>query len=142
IDKVEVTDYDAKTTATAGALRADSETTASIRLLDPAIVSPTFTQLQQNRQYYSFSRSLQVDRYEIAGETRDTVIAVRELNQAGLGEAQRNWVNDHTVFTHGFGVVAAYGNAVSKDGQPSFFEGGIPSVGELGEYEPRIYFGQ
>lgn len=142
IDKVEVTDYDAKTTATAGALRADSETTASIRLLDPAIVSPTFTQLQQNRQYYSFSRSLQVDRYEIAGEKRDTVIAVRELNQAGLGEAQRNWVNDHTVFTHGFGVVAAYGNAVNKDGQPSFFEGGIPSVGELGEYEPRIYFGQ
>ncbi|MGP7960412.1 UPF0182 family membrane protein [Sanguibacter sp. A247] len=142
IDKVEVTDYDAKTTATAGALREDSETAASIRLLDPAIVSPTFTQLQQNRQYYAFSRSLQVDRYEIDGEKRDTVIAVRELNQAGLGEAQRNWVNDHTVYTHGFGVVAAYGNAVSKDGQPSFFEGGIPSVGELGEYEPRIYFGQ
>ena len=45
---------------------------------------------------------------EIDGESRDTVIAVRELNLAGLGQGQRTWVNDHTVFTHGFGVVAAY----------------------------------
>ena len=26
---------------------------------------------------------------------------------------QRNWVNDHTVYTHGFGVVAAYGNTTA-----------------------------
>src|SRR5690606_27529944 len=47
-----------------------------------------------------------------------------------------------TVFTHGFGVVAAYGNTTAQDGRPAFYEGGIPSVGSLGEYEPRIYFGQ
>lgn len=142
IDDVDVQEYDAKTTATTGALREDAETTASIRLLDPSIVSPSFKQLQQNKQYYDFADTLAVDRYDIDGEKRDTVIAVRELNLSGLGSDQRNWVNDHTVYTHGYGVAAAYGNSTTSDGQPSFFEGGIPSVGELGDYEPRIYFGQ
>ncbi len=142
INNVEVSQYDAKTEAEAGALRADSQTTASIRLLDPAIVSPAFRQLQQNKQYYNFDDSLSVDRYTIEGESRDTVIAVRELNQGGIGDDQRNWVNDHTVYTHGYGVVAAYGNQTAAEGQPAFYEGGIPSKGALGEYEPRIYFGQ
>src|SRR5699024_4141138 len=60
----------------------------------------------------------------------------------GIGADQRNWVNDHTVYTHGYGVAAAFGNTTNSDGQPTFFQGGIPSVGALGEYEPRIYFGQ
>ena len=142
IEDVEVSQYDAKTEAEAGALRSDSQTTASIRLLDPTIVSPAFRQLQQNKQYYNFDEALSVDRYMIEGESRDTVIAVRELNLAGIGADQRNWVNDHTVYTHGYGVVAAYGNQTAKEGQPAFYEGGIPSMGALGEYEPRIYFGQ
>ncbi|WNB86137.1 UPF0182 family protein [Cellulomonas sp. ATA003] len=141
LDDVEVTPYSATTEATPGALRQDAETAASIRLLDPTIVSPSFRQLQQNKQYYGFQDTLSVDRYDIDGESRDTVIAVRELNLEGLG-TQRTWVNDHTIYTHGFGVVAAYGNTTSADGQPAFYEGGIPPVGELGDYEPRIYFGQ
>ncbi|HQY34098.1 MAG TPA: UPF0182 family protein [Actinotalea sp.] len=142
IDDVDITSYNATLVAEQGALREDAETTASIRLLDPAIVSPSFRQLQQNKQYYDFPNTLSVDRYEIDGESRDTVIAVRELNLAGLGTDQRTWVNDHTVYTHGFGVVAAYGNTTGADGRPAFFQGGIPSTGSLGEYEPRIYFGQ
>ncbi|WP_152192963.1 UPF0182 family membrane protein [Georgenia satyanarayanai] len=142
LDSIESQTYDAVTEAEAGQLRDDTESTASIRLLDPNIVSPTFRQLQQNRQYYDFNSTLSVDRYEIDGEKRDTVIAIRELNQEGLGNDQRTWVNDHTVYTHGFGAVAAYGNTVSGDGQPAFFEYGIPSIGEIGEYEERVYFGQ
>ncbi|MPV38332.1 UPF0182 family protein [Georgenia subflava] len=142
LEDLETETYSATTEAEAGQLRADSQSTASIRLLDPNIVSPTFNQLQQNRQYYGFPDTLAVDRYDIDGESRDTVIAVRELNQDGLDPAQRTWVNDHTVYTHGFGVVAAYGNTVTSDGSPAFFQQGIPSVGELGEYQPRVYFGQ
>lgn len=134
--------YAARTDTEAGQLRDDTESTASIRLLDPNLVSPTFRQLQQNRQYYDFASTLSVDRYEIDGERRDTVIAVRELNQDGLGSDQRTWMNDHTVYTHGFGVVAAYGNTVSADGRPAFYQGGIPSQGQLPDYEPRVYFGQ
>ncbi|WP_199230381.1 UPF0182 family protein [Promicromonospora sp. AC04] len=144
IDDVEKEQYDATTEAEEGALRSDADTAASIRLLDPQVVSPSFRQLQQNKQYYNFNDSLSVDKYEIDGESRDTVIAVRELNLDGLGQDQRNWVNDHTVYTHGYGVVAAYGNQPGPDGRPAFFEGGIPSQGAItdmeGEYEPRIYF--
>ncbi|ROR72043.1 UPF0182 family protein [Bogoriella caseilytica] len=142
LEGLESSTYSATTEVEAGQLREDSQSTASIRLLDPNIVSPTFNQMQQSRQYYSFADTLSVDRYQIDGESRDTVIAVRELNLQGLGPEQRTWVNDHTVYTHGFGVVAAAGNTVAGDGRPTFFQQGIPSVGELGEYEPRVYFGQ
>ncbi len=142
LEDVETSEYDAKVTAEPGALRADAETTASIRLLDPNIVSPSFKQLQQIRGFYTFPDSLSVDRYDIDGESRDTVIAVRELNLNGLSQQQRNWTNDTTVYTHGFGVVAAYGNTRGPRGAPAFWEGGIPSTGQMGEYEPRIYFGQ
>lgn len=141
LDEVETSQYSAETEAGAGQLRADAETTAQIRVLDPNVVSPTFTQLQRNRTYYSFADQLSVDRYTINGKARDTVIAVRELNLEGLNNDQRTWVNDHTVYTHGYGVVAAYGNTTTEDGTPHFFQQGIPSTGELGEYEPRVYFG-
>lgn len=134
--------YKASTEATAGQLRQDSESTASIRLLDPSVVSRTFGQLEQNRQYYRFAPNLAVDRYVINDKAQDTVIAVRELDTNQLGDSQKSWVNQHTVFTHGFGVVTAYGSKVNADGSPAFWEHGIPSTGELGEYEPRIYFGQ
>lgn len=142
LDAVETISYAATAEGERGALQQDAQTAASIRLLDPALVSDAFRQLQQNRQYYNFPDALDVDRYEIDGETRDTVIAVRELDLGGVPREQRNWVNDHTVYTHGFGVVAAYGNERSDDGAPAFFQRGIPSTGELGEFEPRIYFGE
>ncbi len=124
-----------------GALQKDAETTAQIRLLDPQIVAPTFRQLQQMKQYYTFADTLAVDKYDIDGVNQDTVIAAREMDLSG--NDNRNWVNDHTVYTHGYGVVAAYGNRVTSDGQPEFFEYGIPTQGYLTEtqhYEPRIYF--
>ena len=127
-----------------GALAEDAQTTASIRLMDPAVISPAFVQLERNKQYYGFAQALDVDRYTLGenGQSRDTVIAVRELNLRGLSGQQRSWVNDHIVYTHGYGVVAAYGNQRNQDGEPKFFEAGIPSTGELGEYEQRIYFGE
>ncbi|WEV59653.1 UPF0182 family protein [Bifidobacterium sp. ESL0728] len=141
LDKVKVGGYNATTHGQSGALASDPETTAQIRLLDPEVISPTFKQLQQSKQYYMFADSLAVDKYDIDGKSQDTVIAARELNVNG--NDNRNWVNDHTVFTHGYGVVAAYGNKVTSDGNPEFFESGIPTQGKLTKsqhYEPRIYF--
>src|SRR5699024_7294005 len=79
---------------------------------------------------------------EVDGEIVDTVVAVRELRMDGIPDAQRNWVNDHTVYTHGFGLVAAYGNQRTEDGEPIFYHRNIPPVGELGDFEPRVYFGE
>ena len=141
IDTVERVEYNAVVDAEPGALREDAETTASIRILDPALVSSSFRQLEQFRQYYNFPNQLDVGRYEIDGKVQDTVIAVRELNQAGLGDSQ-SWYNNVVVYTHGFGVVAAYGNQRTPDGKPVFMQSGIPSVGKLGDYEPRVYFGE
>ena len=140
LNNVDVVEYDATIVAEPGALRNDAKTTASIRILDPALVSDAFRQLEQYRQYYSFPNRLHVGRYEIDGQVQDTVIAVRELNQAGLGESQ-SWYNSTIVFTHGFGLAAAYGNKRDSDGKPVFLQSGIPTVGELGEFEPRVYFG-
>jgi len=140
LDKVEVVDYDAKVVAEPGALRNDAKTTASIRILDPALVSDAFRQLEQYRQYYSFPNRLHIDRYELDGQVQDTVVSVRELNQSGLGDSQ-SWYNSTIVYTHGFGLVAAYGNKRDTDGKPLFLQSGIPSVGALGEFEPRVYFG-
>ena len=141
VDGVQEVPYSAKTDAEPGALRLDAETTANIRILDPAIAPQAFAQLEQFKQYYQFANHLDVDRYTIEGKTQDTVIAVRELNQAGLGDS-RSWYNDTVVYTHGYGVVAAYGNQRATDGQPVFLESGIPSTGELGDFEPRVYFGE
>ncbi|GAA1818566.1 UPF0182 family protein [Agromyces neolithicus] len=141
VAEVEEIPFEAKTDAEQGALRADAETTANIRLMDPLVIAPAFQQLEQFRQYYQFPEALDVDRYEIDGETRDTVVAVRDVNVSGLGDAD-TWFNSHLVYTHGYGLVAAAGNQRSVDGQPVFLQSGIPQTGDLGEFEPRVYFGE
>lgn len=141
VSDVTETPYQARTDTAPGTLRNDAETTANIRILDPALVTDAFAQLEQIKQYYQFAPHLDVDRYTIDGKSQDTVIAVRELNQAGIGTSS-NWVNDHIVYTHGYGVVAAYGNQRTVEGFPEFIEHGIPSTGDLGDFQPRVYFGE
>ena len=140
IDNVEVQNYDATLTTNAGQLSDDAATIANIRLMDPIVLSATFRQLQQLKPYYTFPESLDVDRYKVNGVSRDTIVAVRELSIEG--NPSRNWINDHLVYTHGFGFVAAFGNSRDADGKPTFAVGDLPSTKGLGEFEPRIYFGE
>ena len=155
IDDVKVTEYASgadsgeppgaatgDTPEDAGSLRAAAESTANIRLVDPQLMSPTFRNLQQFRPYYDFADVLDVDRYQIGGEDRDVVVAVRELSLDGLPDEQRNWINDSTVYTHGFGFVAAYAEETSDGGRPSFAASDIPVEGQIPIEQPRIYFGE
>ena len=137
IEDVEKERYDAVTDAEPGALRNDAATTANIRIIDPEVVSPTFAQLEQIRQYYQFPKSLNVDRYEIDGKIEDTVSAIRDIDIRD----QTGWYNRTLVYTHGYGLVASYGNQRSAGGEPVFLESGIPTSGKLGKFEPRVYFG-
>ncbi|WP_037620995.1 UPF0182 family protein [Streptomyces aureus] len=121
-------------------LRDDADTVASIRLMDPNIVSPTFQQLQQVRNYYGFPSNLDVDRYSKDGKEQDTVLGLRELNLAGI--PKNNWINDHFRYTHGYGVVAAKGTEADSEGRPVFTEYNLPSKGDLGSYEQQIYYGE
>jgi len=146
--------YNAKLNLTPADLQADASWFSDVRLLDPALEHRTFDQLQQVRGYYGVPNVLDVDRYKINGRERDLVIAVRELNQSGLPPAQRNWANLHTVYTHGFGVIAAFANqrnaqnqAVNNNGEPIWAEKNLPPQGYLskltpGGFQPRIYFGE
>lgn len=144
IDDTQVTEYDGKSTTTDKTkLRDDVDATASIRVVDPNVVSPTFQQLQQMRNYYAFPTNLDVDRYSKDGKNagdQDTVIGLRELNLAGI--PKNNWINDHFRYTHGYGVVAAKGTEADAEGRPVFTESNLPSKGDLGTYQQRVYYGE
>ncbi|MFI9151958.1 UPF0182 family protein [Streptomyces sp. NPDC053367] len=141
IDGAQVTDYTGKSrTEDKTKLRDDVDATASIRILDPNIVSPTFQQLQQMRKYYAFPNNLDVDRYNDKGTDQDTVIGLRELNLGGVDK--QNWINNHFRYTHGYGVVAAKGTTADAEGRPVFTESDLPSQGDLPRYQQRIYYGE
>ena len=140
LSDVDVRDYRATIETSAGQLKNDEATISNIRLLDPTVVPSTFRQLQQIKPFYSFADSLDVDRYTIDGVKRDSVVALRELSIEG--NPVRNWINDHLVYTHGFGFVSAFGNTIDPDGKPTFSVGDIPPTKGLGEFQPRIYFGE
>lgn len=136
-------DYPGISSETKKVLRQRAATDAQLRLLDPNLLAPTFEQLQQQRAFYGFANSLDIDRYATSGgPLTDTVVAARELDMAGLTPGQDNWINRHLVYTHGFGFVAAPAGKVDTDGKPAFSEKDIPPTGVLGDFEPRIYFGE
>ena len=140
LEQVKMQDYNATISTAAGQLAKDAATIGNIRLMDPNVLSATFRQLQQIKPYYGFPESLDIDRYTVNGVSRDAVVAVRELNIEG--NPSRNWINDHLVYTHGFGFVAAYGNTVDADGKPNFLVGDLPPTKGLGAFQPRVYFGE
>ncbi|MFJ6541449.1 UPF0182 family protein [Streptomyces sp. NPDC091385] len=142
IDHTQVSEYSGKAaTSDKTTLRDQVDDTASIRIMDPNVVSPTFQQLQQIWNYYGFPKNLDVDRYPTKdGKDQDTVIGLRELNLSGI--PKHNWINDHFRYTHGYGAVAAKGTEADDKGRPVFTEKNLPSTGDLGDYQQEIYYGE
>jgi uncharacterized membrane protein (UPF0182 family) len=142
IDDTKVTEYAGKPDGSGSTkLRTDADAAASIRIMDSNIVSPTFQQMQQMKNYYAFPANLDVDRYKDKnGKQQDTIIGLRELNLSGVPKS--NWINDHFRYTHGYGVVAAKGTEADSQGQPVFTESGMPAKGDLRTYEQRVYYGE
>lgn len=147
--------YPGNTPATAQQVAADRATTSNIRVLDPTIVSPAFTQFQQGKNFYYFPDHLNMDRYrDEDGQLRDYVVAARELNPDRLIDNQRDWINRHTVYTHGNGFIASPANTVrgvandpnQNGGYPEFLVNavgpdGIINQGPAPLDQPRIYYG-
>ncbi|MGY1807240.1 UPF0182 family protein [Blastococcus sp. SYSU D00669] len=152
LSDVDYVDYATDTTgdsvdteAALAELRNDTETIPNARLLDPNVLSDTFTARQQIRNVYGFPEKLDIDRYTIDGETRDYVVAVRELDSASLSENQDSWINRHTVYTHGNGFVAAPANEVvtgAEGGEPNFTTRDLPTTGNIEVDQSRIYYGE
>ncbi len=140
------TGTDVDPTAALAALRNDTGTIPNARLLDPNVLSETFTARQQIRNVYGFPEKLDIDRYTVDGVTNDYVIAARELNSSGLTDNQSSWINRHTVYTHGNGFVAAPANQVvagQEGGEPDFSGArDLPTTGDITVTQPRIYYGE
>jgi uncharacterized membrane protein (UPF0182 family) len=142
VSGVQVRPYSGKSAQPLSQLAAEAAAVPDLRLADPGVISPAFQQLQQVKSYYQFAPVLDIDRYPSPSGAAplDTVIGVREMSGPPPGQA--SWVNTHLVYTHGYGVVAAAAGSVQADGNPAFTESNIPPTGQLGSFQPRIYFGE
>ena len=69
------------------------------------------------RPYYVFNDA-DVGRYWVDGEYREVLLAARELDVTLT--QNRNWINDHLQYTHGYGVVVSPVNEVSRQQLPDF----------------------
>ena len=129
----------------------------AVPLVDPQLVRQNFEQQQQVRSFYSVAPVLDVDHYQVNGVDRALVLGARELDQNGINPTDQNWLNEHTAYTHGNGIIAAFANQRdAKDGPPSaggseqdrtqWAEGSAAGQDYLTEatgcYEPRIYYGE
>ncbi|MGQ0481625.1 MAG: UPF0182 family protein [Pseudonocardia sp.] len=157
-EQVDYVDYSAGGATDAAQLADETATTSNIRLLDPALLEPTFTQLQQRENFYGFPDKLDIDRYQTGGDgdgsaTQDYVVAVRELETASLAVNQRDWINQHLRFTHGDGFVAARadqvnatagaaGDPAGASGYPVFTVSDTTGNGAIPVSQPRIYYGE
>ncbi|WP_285788945.1 UPF0182 family protein [Micromonospora sp. NBRC 101691] len=145
------TPYGANNLTPPATLATDKAVVPNARLLDPQLVSETYTQLQQVRGFYDFGPKLDIDRYTVNGQTRDYVVGMREINYGELTDQQSNWINRHTVYTHGFGLVGAPANQVVCGGQPFFVSGFLgereqercsAQTDQIPTEQPRIYYGE
>jgi len=134
--------YSGTSSESSADLLTQSSSLPGFRLMDPAVVSRAFQQLQQVKGFYQFPDTLSVDRYVLPGERQPQDLAVAVRGLSGPPAGQGNWINTHLVYTHGYGFVAARENSVSGGGTPDYVESEIPPQGELRIGEPRVYFGE
>jgi uncharacterized membrane protein (UPF0182 family) len=121
----------------------EAATFKNARLWDYRPLQKTLDQLQTVRQYYDFY-DVDVDRYQVGGETRQVMLSARELAPERNPQAG-SWVNQRIVFTHGFGVTMVPVNEVDSQGLPQFFIRDMPPQSASGAptvTQPRIYFGE
>ncbi len=144
LDQIEVLPEEltpARNFVTAAEIAANPETIQNIRLWDNRPLLTTLNARQSFRPRYDFV-DVDVDRYEINGEVRQVMLAARELNQEGLPEDARSWVNRRLQFTHGFGLAMVPVNEVAEEGLPEYFVEGLPPTGEVEVEQPRVYYGE
>lgn len=114
----------------------------AVRLWDPNTLETAYQTLQEIRPYYSFF-DVNPDRYTIDGQLQEVLISTRELNTSQL--PNQNWVNQHLIYTHGYGVDVSPVNQKTSEGQPDFIVQNIPptsTASSLNVTQPEVYFGE
>jgi len=144
LDEIEETEFPAATNLTFNDLEDASETINNVRINDFRPSRTIFNQLQSMRPYYDFF-NVDVDRYNINGQSTQVFLSARELNQDNIPAQAQNWVNKYLNYTHGYGAVVAPVNKTTPQGQPSLLVKDIPPVSQVPELQisrPEIYYGQ
>ncbi len=135
-------DYNGESPLTAQAVAAEAPTFTNARLWDYRPLGATLDQIQTVRQYYDFT-DVDTDRYELNGETRQVMLAARELAQDRSDSS--SWVNQRLTYTHGIGIAMVPVNSVTPEGLPLLLIKDLPPVSVPGAptiAQPRIYFGE
>ena len=139
LDNVETQAFNYDEELSPGDLQANADTIRNIRLLDPSIVQPTYQRLQADRGFYRFN-DLDVDRYEVDGQTTQVVIGARELNESGV--PQQSWEGRTLAFTHGYGAALAPANRTTDAGRPQFRVSDVPVESDVPFDQPQLYIGE
>ncbi|MFQ5829268.1 MAG: UPF0182 family protein [Candidatus Methylomirabilia bacterium] len=141
LNRIEDKDFPAEETLDAEVLSRNQLTVKNIRLWDHRPLLTTYGQLQEIRTYYKFL-DVDNDRYLIDGEKRQLMLSPRELSYEHL--PSRIWINEHLIFTHGYGIVVGPVNRISSQGLPEFFVKDIPpgSTSFPAITRPEIYYGE
>jgi len=165
LENIEVKTFDPKDQLTAADLQKNNLTIRNIRLWDTRPYLQTNRQLQQIRLYYKFPNA-DIDRYilkqNLTSETTEkqqTIQAARELDYSAVPQQAQTWVNEHLVYTHGYGFTLSPVNTVAPGGLPDYFVENIGVGAEKGDNsplrisseqirvsipigQPRIYYGE
>ena len=141
LDQIELRDFEAENSVAALDLPNNRQSLDNIRLWDWRALQDTLRQIQAIRTYYDFP-DVDVDRYTNGGQTRQMMIAPREINDEKLPASSRNWVNERLIYTHGYGVTMNSANGFTPEGLPQFSASNMPIEGEIKVTRPEIYFGE
>lgn len=141
IDQIEEKEFPAVENLTVDSLKRNELTLQNIRLWDHRPLLRTFSQLQVIRPYYDFV-DVDNDRYRINGQYRQVSLSPRELSSEKL--PSRIWINEHLIFTHGYGLCLSPVNQISSEGLPTLMIKDIPPATstDLRITRPQIYYGE
>lgn len=144
LDRIEPRSFPAEVGVEAAEIDKNRDTVENIRLWDWRALQDTLRQIQEIRTYYDFP-DVDIDRYTINGETRQVMLAVRELNVARLPETSRNWINERLIYTHGYGITMNPVNGFTTEGMPQLLLSNMPvqsTIPDLTVTRPEVYFGE
>lgn len=145
LEQVEARDFPADTANDAYALEENRTTLDNLRLWDYRALQDTLRQVQEIRTYYDFN-DVDIDRYTIGGQTRQVLLAARELDVSKLpASSQGNWINERLIYTHGYGATMNTANGFTPEGRPEFLLSNMPTESTAPDIKvtrPQIYFGE
>jgi uncharacterized membrane protein (UPF0182 family) len=145
LERVEARDFPADADDAAYALDANRPTLDNLRIWDYHALQDTLRQVQEIRTYYDFN-DVDIDRYRVGGQTRQVLLAARELDVTKLPASSRgNWINERLIYTHGYGVTMNTANGFTPEGRPEFLLSNMPAESAAPEIKlarPQIYFGE